>query len=94
MSVNTDDWNTPTEFSHTKWPWRGPTFNVWHRDVAAFAKAVQDSPDLWLRDSALKYLEIRIDTRTGDFIVKDRDGNRVSPDRVIAAAQSSNGSEG
>lgn len=41
---------------------------------------------LWLCDSRLKYLSLRIDTRDGGFIVSDRDGNQIEPERVMRAA--------
>lgn len=50
---------------------------------------VQACPAMWLTDPALKYLEVRIDTRDGGFIIRDQDNNVIEPDRVrkaIAAA--------
>lgn len=77
----------PSEFFKTEWPTRGPDFNPWHMDAAAFVAMIQANPGLWLGDMNLKYLNVRIDTRSGDFIVTARDGERVSPDRVTAAAK-------
>lgn len=69
------------------WPHSGPDFNSWEDDVfslvAEMAK-LKDEP-WWCQDVPLKYLSIRIDTRDGGFILKDRDGNRISPDRVVKA---------
>lgn len=67
------------------WPASGPAFNRWNDDVAAFVKLVQDNPGFWLSDFQLKYLDIRIDTRDGGFVLKDRDGEKISPDRVVSA---------
>ena len=69
------------------WPTAAPAFNPWHRELARFIALVEASRGMWLVDSPLKYLELRVDTRSGQFVLKDRDGNRISPDRVVAAAR-------
>lgn len=69
------------------WPSSGPDFNRWEDDVfrlIELMKSVNGEP-WWTADMPLKYLVIRIDTRDGGFIISDRDGNRISPDRVVAA---------
>jgi hypothetical protein len=70
-----------------KWPTARSPFggNPWHLDAAEFVRRVQERPMLWLEDNQLKYLDIRVDTRSGHFIVSDRDGNRIHADRVIDA---------
>ncbi|HWL04533.1 MAG TPA: hypothetical protein VNQ99_06290 [Xanthobacteraceae bacterium] len=78
---------TRSPFAETEWPTRGPDFNPWHMNVAEFVRLIQDNPGLWLGDMDLKYLNIRIDTRSGTFIVSARNDERVSPDRVVAAAK-------
>ena len=75
------------QFADCAWPTRGPDFNPWHDSVAAFAALIEANPGLWLRDMSLKYLELRIDTRDGRFIVFDRDHKRISPDRAEIAAR-------
>lgn len=45
----------------------------------------RSEPTKWLENGiACKYVEIRIDMRTGDFILRDNDGNRL-PNETIAA---------
>lgn len=77
----------PSPFAETVWPTRGPEFNPWHMDAAKFVALIQANPGLWLSDMDLKYLNVRIDTRSGTFIVSGRDDQRVSPDRVVKAAE-------
>ena len=50
------------------WPTKGPNLNEWHENAAAFVKLVQDNPGFWCADPELKYLNVRIDTRSGHFI--------------------------
>ncbi len=33
----------------------------------------------WFKNSKCKYVELRVDMRTGNCIIKDRDGNRIDP---------------
>lgn len=70
-----------------EWPAEGPDFNRWNTDLVAFAQALADAADeaWWACDWQLKYLELRIDTRDGGFVLFDRDHNVISPDRVIKA---------
>lgn len=65
------------------WPSDGVRF----ADAAAFTRLLSEHEGFWGADFALKYLELRIDTRSGHFILKDRDGNRISADRVVCAIQ-------
>jgi hypothetical protein len=79
-----DEYRIPADQA---WPHSGPEFNAWEDDVFALVRrmeAVKDQP-WWTSDSQLKYISLWIDARDGGFILKDRDGNRVSPDRVMAA---------
>ena len=77
-----------TEAERT-WPRHRPAFNAWNDDLTAFAKLIDDAAGeyWWCYDTALKYLQIRVDTRDGGFVLLDRDGNRVEPERVIAAIE-------
>lgn len=61
--------------------------NEWEHDIGAFAKLLQDNADnhWWGMDTKLKYLNVRVDTRDGGFVLFDRDNNRISPDRVTTA---------
>lgn len=67
------------------WPSRGPDFNRWYCDAAAFVALVQKYPSMWLKNWQLKYLDIRIDTRSGHFVLYDRDKQPVSPNAVLEA---------
>lgn len=70
-----------------EWPKSGPEFNVWNKDVARFARIIQESGAFWCEDWPLKYLNIWVDTRCGSFILKDRDGNKIDPERVLEAIE-------
>ena len=70
-----------------QWPTQGADFNEWYEDVAKFCALVQSAPLLWLRDSQLKYLDVRVDTRSGTFKLSDRDGNIIRPERVQEAVE-------
>lgn len=71
------------------WPKSGPDFNEWNQDVGTFGALLQAAKrqHWWCSDSQLKYLEIRVDTRSGHFVLKDRDGNNIDPGRVVAAIE-------
>jgi len=69
------------------WPVSGPDFNPWYQDAAKFLFFVQQHPLAWCRDFRLKYLNIRVDTRSGAFVMFARDGEeKVTPDDFIRAA--------
>jgi len=67
------------------WPFMaGPGgCNPWFRDAAAFVALVQDHPSAWLEYSDAKYLNVRIDTRSGDFLVTGRDGCKIDMARLL-----------
>lgn len=44
-----------------------------------------ENHDTWLGNSSLKYLDLRIDTRDGSFLLKDRHGNFIRPNDIHAA---------
>ncbi len=71
------------------WPTKGPAFNPWNVDLDRFMKVLDENRDIpfWCCDSELKYLNLRIDTRDNAFVLADRDGNRISPDRVLRAIE-------
>lgn len=56
--------------------------DFWHSNVEEFVSMVAGNPGFWRLDPQMKYLELRIDTRNGDFTLKDRDGNFVHPNDV------------
>jgi hypothetical protein len=69
----------------TEWPKSGPHFNRWNTDLSRFAQIVEKAGAFWCMDWPLKYLTLWTDTRDGGFIIKDRDGNKIDPERVLAA---------
>lgn len=71
----------------TKWPRDLPS--GWHHRADEFLRVVVEHPFLWLRLSKAKYLDIRVDTRDGGFTLRDRDGNLMDPEEVIAACRES-----
>gem|GEM_PF-2751658 len=68
----------PAPFDQT-----GIAENPWYADSARFVSALQNRPHRWLVNTQTKYVDIRIDTRDGGFVVKDRDGNRISPNEIL-----------
>lgn len=59
-----------------------PQSNGWysHKDFTTFAQSLKVAADkhtAWLGQIDLKYLEVRVDMRTGDFIVKNAQGHIV-----------------
>ena len=57
--------------------------NVWltnlDETIALIKKlSAEDSEWTWIRNSKCKYVDIRIDMRDGAFVLRDRDGNRIS----------------
>lgn len=69
-----------------KWPRSGPDFNQWFEDISLFAAIVKKGSGMWIKDGQLKYLDVRIDTRSGHFVLFDRDHKRITPERVLLAA--------
>lgn len=69
------------------WPKHGPEFNRWNGSILRLAELL-DNPGKeawWCCDPQLKYLNIRIDTRDGGFVLYDRDGAKIDPERVEKA---------
>lgn len=58
-------------------------FNVWDNfrdDVLPVFKAIQEGRWSWHRNPACKYVELRVDMRSGHVIIRDRDGKRINPE--------------
>lgn len=55
--------------------------NVWDHlsDVIPTLKAASDGKWCWTGNSRCKYIELRIDMRTGHCILRDSEGNRIDP---------------
>ena len=76
-----------TDRPKMEWKSRGPTFNSWWMNYRVLTDAllsVEGEP-WWVSDMALKYLNLRIDTRDLGFILTDRDGTQIDPQRVLDA---------
>ncbi len=74
------------------WKSRGPAFNSWwlnYRQLTEALLSVEGQP-WWISDTELKYLNIRLDTRDLGFIITDRDGVQIDPQRVLDAIASFN----
>lgn len=55
--------------------------NVWDH-IEDFLKVYERSKSgdwKWYANSKCKYVELRVDMRSGHCIIRDRDGNRVDP---------------
>ena len=64
----------------TEWPNNGIENNRWYTGLTRFIGVLKQFE--WIRDSRFKYVNIRIDTRNGNFLVLhdfDRGGGRVDP---------------
>lgn len=59
--------------------------DTWNPDAAAFLQRLAGHHDLWLENSDLKYLTLRVDTRDGSFILFNRDAAEIRIDRVLEA---------
>jgi len=60
--------------------------NQWNKNLSQFIKYIEVAGAFWCEDWNLKYLNIRVDTRDGAFIIYDENGKgRIKPDRIIKA---------
>ena len=57
--------------------------NHWHSKVRTFLKQIASPEWSWASNSEFKYLNIRVDTRNGRFLIQDNKGRRVSLERVL-----------
>lgn len=57
----------------------------WHRlaDILPVFDKVRDHDWLWAQNSRCKYVELRIDMRNLSALLKDRDGNYITPDQLL-----------
>jgi len=69
------------------WPTNGAGFNVWYKELHAMVSVINSNNKMWLINPKLKYLNIRIDTRRGDFVIFDRDRNAVDPNEIREAVR-------
>jgi hypothetical protein len=70
------------------WPVRKSVFGVneWNINLSEFMEKLNSVEDehWWICDTHLKYLNIRIDTRSNNFLLFV-DNERIDPDRVVKA---------
>ncbi len=72
-----EDWKLPARES-----------GVWNQNALVdVTNAICDTPRMWLQNFDLKYLNLRIDTRDGSFIICDRHGKIVPLDKLISTAR-------
>lgn len=72
-------------------PWvsRGPAFNSWWTEFRKLTEAMLsvEGHYWWIYDTDLKYLNIRLDTRDLGFVLTDREGVQIDPQRVLDAIE-------
>jgi len=52
------------------------------RDVLPVLKDASAGRWSWTENTACKYVELRIDMRDGGCIIRDRNGNRITPEQL------------
>jgi hypothetical protein len=67
-----------------EWPSNGVEFNRWYTGLGRFISVLKHFA--WIKKAEFKYVNIRIDTRNGNFIVmsdeKDGERRRVDPNEI------------
>ena len=55
--------------------------NIWDHinDFLEVYKKSKQGNWIWWKNNKCKYVELRIDMRNGDCIIRDRDGRRINP---------------
>lgn len=81
-----------------EWGQQRQTFysNPWYSfdDFKAFLDAVSSGRWTWYSNSDFKYVNIRIDTRNGAVVIKDRDGKRASMNQLMCQYDSNANANG
>jgi hypothetical protein len=56
--------------------------NIWNhiKDVLSVCKRVNNQTWTWIENPDCKYIDVRIDMRTLNCIIKDDNGNRILPE--------------
>ena len=57
--------------------------NHWHSKVRTFLKQIASPDWCWASNSRFKYLNIRVDTRNGKFLIFDDQKRRVDIEQVL-----------
>ena len=67
--------------------------NIWDRlfEVLPTIEAAKNGKWSWLNNSRCKYIDLRIDMRTGHCILSDKDGTRINPEDFAKQTYDSGG---
>lgn len=58
----------------------------WESGLQQLVKEMEEAGGFWCKDPALKYLNIRVDTRSCDFLItSEAVEDRISQDRIRSA---------
>ena len=57
--------------------------NHWHSKVRTFLAQIASPDWSWASNSRFKYLNIRVDTRNGRFLIFEDQGRRVDIEQVL-----------
>lgn len=73
----------------SSWPTVSGPFgcNPWHTNLSDFTRLIEEHPMLYAGNMALKYLNLRVDTRNGQFLVFNEQKQHIEADVVVAAAR-------
>lgn len=65
------------------WPRRGEAFgNAWYCNAPDFVRLLATQNMMWHQDHGLKYLNVRIDTRSGHFVLSIDGSTEGRPERI------------
>jgi hypothetical protein len=83
---NVDDWKTGRAEAQTVE--EKEKYNVWDKfsDFADVVAKANTGEWLWGLNTRCKYVELRVDMRSGHCIIRDRDGVRINPDDLAKQA--------
>lgn len=59
----------------------------WNLDAARFLRLIQSAPSSWLCYHEMKYINLRVDTRDGGFLLMQNDGDATDVSRILAAVK-------
>ena len=73
--------------ANAKTPEEKTKYNVWdnfNKDVLPVLKAAQEGRWSWTKNFDCKYIEVRIDMRSGHCIIENRNGQRINPEDLAS----------
>jgi len=86
MSISSATDKTSQQAGNTageRWPRRGEAFgNVWYCNAPDFVRLLASQNMMWHQDHGLKYINVRIDTRSGHFVLSIDSSNEGRPQRI------------